>query len=100
MEVQVVVAAVVLLIATVIPTTSRFGGCARGCRRGGRSLLMQPRNAQEAILSFKNDFDMNVDFQLRKIGIVDPAASGKNSNVYFHIFLKELLQICPGILMR
>ena len=42
------------------------------CQRTGRHLLMpgaQERSAQEIITSFKNDFDLNVYFGLRKIGI-------------------------------
>ena len=45
---------------------------ADSCQRTGRHLLMpgaQERSAQEIITGFKNDFDLNVYFGLRKIGI-------------------------------
>ena len=43
-----------------------------GCHRSGRHLIMpvaQERSAQEIMMGFKNDFDMNVHFGLRKMGI-------------------------------
>ena len=40
-----------------------------GCHRSGRNLIVQDRSAKEIFTSFKNDFDMNVAFGLRKMGI-------------------------------
>ena len=40
-----------------------------GCNRSGRNLLVEDRSAREIIQRFKNDFDMNVAFGLRKMGI-------------------------------
>lgn len=40
------------------------------CQRNGRHLLMaQERSATDIIQGLKNDFDMNVHFGLRKIGL-------------------------------
>ena len=46
-----------------------LGVLVQGCNRGGRSLLAQERSAQDIIQSWKNDFDINVHFGLRKIGL-------------------------------
>ena len=40
-----------------------------GCQRSGRSLIPQDRSAKEIIQTFRNDFNMNVAFGLRKMGI-------------------------------
>ena len=50
-----------------------------GCNRSGRNLLVEDRSAREIIQSFKNDFDMNVAFGLRKMGI--NRRSGKRYDV-------------------
>ena len=50
-----------------------------GCNRSGRNLLVEDRSAREIIQSFKNDFDMNVAFGLRKMGI--NRRSGKRDDV-------------------
>ena len=58
---------VLLLILPIL-----LGDLVDCCQRTGRHLLMpgaQERSAQEIITSFKNDFDLNVYFGLRKIGI-------------------------------
>ena len=51
-----------------------------GCNRSGRNLLVEDRSAREIIQSFKNDFDMNVAFGLRKMGI--NRRSGKEKKHY------------------
>jgi len=55
------------------------------CQRTGRHLLMpgaQERSAQEIITSFKNDFDLNVYFGLRKIGISRETGSSNATKCY------------------
>ena len=53
---------------------------AKGCARGGRTLLAQERSAQDIIQSWKNDFDINVHFGLRKIGL---GSGGAGKKVFF-----------------
>ncbi len=67
----------VVVVAVFFFVTSITITQVRGCRRGGRSLLMQQRSAQEALVNLKNDFDMNLDFNLRKIGFVDEGEPSK-----------------------
>ncbi len=50
---------------------------AKGCTRGPRALLAQERSAQDIIQSWKNDFDINVHFGLRKIGLGSGGAGKK-----------------------
>ena len=60
------------------------------CQRTGRHLLMpgaQERSAQEIITSFKNDFDLNVYFGLRKIGI--SRETGKLSDCTVQCFVLQ-----------
>jgi hypothetical protein len=42
---------------------------------GHLTLLMEPRIARRAYESFKHDFDMNVDFQLRMLGLKENTSS-------------------------
>ena len=58
------------ILLLILPTIFLVG--LDGCHRSGRHLIMpvaQERSAQEIMMGFKNDFDMNVHFGLRKIGI-------------------------------
>jgi len=52
---------------------------AKGCTRGPRALLAQERSAQDIIQSWKNDFDINVHFGLRKIGLGSGGAGSGNA---------------------
>ena len=54
---------------------------AKGCTRGGRGLMAQERSAQDIIQGWKNDFDINVHFGLRKIGLGSGGAGKKNEGV-------------------
>ena len=64
------------------------------CQRTGRHLLMpgaQERSAQEIITSFKNDFDLNVYFGLRKIGISRETGKLSGRNVLCSVLQFQVL---------
>lgn len=53
-----------VLVLSIIPSVIW------SCQRNGRHIIMaQERSASDIIQGLKNDFDMNVHFGLRKIGL-------------------------------
>ena len=63
----------VFIAATALVEACRLAPAALGCHRGGRSLLITAQErtarAEEILQNLKYDFDLNVHFGLRKIGI-------------------------------